>query len=63
MNIDVLFSVMMICLCSVCLILWYYDIHNSAELKKLQSERDRALNDLIEAYSAILDKKLHNKTE
>ncbi len=63
MNIDVLFIVMTICLCSVCLILWYYDIHNSAELKKLQSEHDRALNDLIEAYSAILDKKLHNKTE
>lgn len=63
MNIDVLFSVMTICLCSVCLILWYYDIHISTELNKLQSERDSALNDLVEAYSAILDKKLHNKTE
>lgn len=63
MNIDVLFSVMTISLCSVCLILCYYDIRISVELNKLKSERDSALNDLVEAYSAILDKKLHNKTE
>lgn len=63
MNIDVLFSVMTICLCYVCLILCYYDIRISVELNKLKSERDSALNDLVEAYSAILDKKLHNKTE
>ena len=63
MNIDVLFSVMTICLCSVCLIFWYYDIRISVELNKLKSDRDSALNDLVEAYSAILDKKLHNKTE